>query len=392
MKEKTQLELRIEKMVKEEIYYNILVNALKLYKIDDKLCMNIEFLVDTVMMNPNILYKPISMLSLVKFTKETLDFTNGIKKYNLENNKQIILNSVKRNGNNLSLASTKLKNDYDVVLEAIKNNGLSINYASKKLKNHEQLAIIAINNNPESYYFLSESLKNNENIIKTLIVKEPSKILEFDYLPNYNKLIKKVIKENGMALKYLSNKNRDNERLVLLACKNNINSLEYASERLKNDREFIINTAIKLKTDKVVYFASSSLTHNKQFNIDIIKKIGFNLYFVFDEFKDDIDVVEAAVKNDIRNFEHASERLKENEIIILDLTKKYGPVLRYASNKLLNNPNFMLKAISLYNGSIKYIGKELRTNDSFIDEVINIDKWNKEYFKRGYYEREIKKS
>ena len=84
---------------------------------------------------------------------------------------------------------------------------------------------------------------------------------------------KKVIKENGMALKYLSNKNRDNERLVLLACKNNINSLEYASERLKNDREFIINTAIKLKTDKVVYFASSSLTHNKQFNIDLAKEI-----------------------------------------------------------------------------------------------------------------------
>ena len=36
MKEKTQLELRIEKMVKEENYYNVLVNALKLYKIDDK--------------------------------------------------------------------------------------------------------------------------------------------------------------------------------------------------------------------------------------------------------------------------------------------------------------------------------------------------------------------
>lgn len=392
MKEKTQLELRIEKMVKDKNYYNILINALKLYKLDEKYYTDIDFLVDTVMMNPNILYKPISMLSLVKFTKETLDFTNGIKKYKLENNKQIILNSVKRNGNNLSLASVKLKNDYSVVLEAVKNNGLSINYASKKLKNNEDLAIAAINNNPESYYFLSENLKNDENIIKTLLIKEPSKILEFDYLQNYNKLIKRVIKENGLALKYLSNKNRDNEKLVLLASKNNINSLEYASQRLKNDKEFIISTAIKLKTDKVIYFASESLIHNKQFVIDIIKRIGFNLYFVFDEFKDDIDVVEAAVRNDIRNFEHASDRLKENEIIVLDLTKKYGPVLRYASNKLLNNPNFMMKAISIYNGSIKYIGKELRLNDSFIDEVINIDKWNKEYFRRGNNERKIKES
>ena len=391
MKQKTQLELRIEKMVNDENYYNILEKALKFYKIDNELMNNIDFLVDTVMMNPNILYKPISMLSLINFTNETLDFTNGIKKYNLANNKQIILNSVRRNGNNLSLASTKLKNDYNVVLEAIKNNGLAINYASKKLKDNFDLGILAINNNPDSYYYLSENLKNNEDIIKTLIVKEPSKILEFDYLSNYNKLIKKAIKENGMLLKYLSTKNRDNEKIVLLASKNNINSLEYASVRLKNDQNFIINTALKLKSDKVIYFASSSLRHNKQFNINLIEKIGFNLYLMFDEFKDDIDVVEAAVKNDIRNFEHASKRLKENELIVLDLTKKYGPVLRYASSKLLNNSSFMMKAIKLYNGSIKYIGKQLKCDDSFIDEVIKINNWNKEYFKRGNYERKIKK-
>ena len=65
------------------------------------------------------------------------------------------------------------------------------------------------------------------------------------------------------------------------------------------------------------------------------------------------------------------------------LTKKYGSVLRYASNNLLNDANFMKKAISLYNGSIKYIGKELRNNNNFIDEIINIDKWNKEYLKKG---------
>lgn len=383
MKEKTQLELRIEKIVTEESYNKLLINALKLYKIDEKLYVNIDFLIDTVMMNPNILYKPFSMLQKIKFTNDLLDFTNGIKKYNLENNKQIILNSVKRNGNNLNLASTKLKNDFDVVLEAVKNNGLSIKYASKKLKSNNELAVVAINNNPDSYYLLSEKLKNDENIIKEFLIKNPVNILDFNYLPYFNKLVKKVIKENGLALKYLSEKYKDNEKLVLLACKNNINSLEYASDRIKNNDEFIINTAIKLKTDKIIYFASPILMHSKQFNIEIIKRVGFNLYFVFDEFKDDIDVVETAVKNDIRNFEHASKRLKENEIIVLELTKKYGSVLRYASNNLLNDANFMKKAISLYNGSIKYIGKELRNNNNFIDEVINIDKWNKEYLKKG---------
>ena len=96
---------------------------------------------------------------------------------------------------------------------------------------------------------------------------------------------------------------------------------------------------------------------------------------------DDLDVVEAAVSVDIRNFEHASNRIKENEMIVLDLTKKYGSVIRYSSNKLLTNPDFMLKAIKVYSVSIKYISHELKENNDFIDEVIKIDKWNKEYLK-----------
>ena len=381
MKEKTQLELRIEKMFENNQYRYIIVEALKLYNIDEELINNIDFLVDTVMMNPNVLYKPVSMLSRVTFNKDCLDFTNGIKKYNLNNNKNIILNSVKRNGLNLNLASTKLKNNSEIVKEALNNNGLAIQYASKKLKSDIDLGIIAINNNPESYYFLNENLKNNEDVIITLLIKSPDKIHQFDYLENYNQIIRKVIKQNGLALKYLSNKNRDNERMVTMALKNNIKALEYASIRLKNDPDFIINLAVKFKNDQIIYYASDKLLHNKNFIINIIKKLGFNLYLVHDEFKDDLDVVEAAVSVDVRNFEHASNRIKENEMIVLDLTKKYGSVIRYASNKLLTSPIFMLKAIKVYSVSIKYIDKELKQNDDFINEVIKLDKWNKEYLK-----------
>ena len=55
-----------------------------------------------------------SITDRMVWNKSLID-TLGLQTY-FENNKQIILNSVKRNGNNLSLASTKLKNDYDVVL------------------------------------------------------------------------------------------------------------------------------------------------------------------------------------------------------------------------------------------------------------------------------------
>ncbi|MEG0576976.1 MAG: DUF4116 domain-containing protein [Bacilli bacterium] len=371
MKERSLIELKIQRLFDNQEYRKFILDLLKKLKIRET---HIDFLIDTVMMNPNVLFRPRKNLSILE-----LDFTAGIKKYALDNNKQVILNSVTRNGLNIKLASQKLKNSEEIVKRAISNNGLALEYASKKLKDNKELVLLAIKNNPDSYYFAGLNLKNDPKIIKSVLVREPSYIPKFEYLQKFNDLVKAVIKENGLALEYATSKLKNNKKVVQMAAKENIKALSFASFDLKNDEGFIIETAKKLKSDQVIYYASEFLLSNKEFYIDIIEKIGFNLYFVKDEFKDDLEVVEVAIKKDIRNLEHASNRLKENEIFILHLIKKYGPILRYASKSLLEDKDFMIKAIKTYNGSIKYANESLYNNKLFIKEVSSIDNWCKLY-------------
>ena len=61
-----------------------------------------------------------------------------------ENNKEIILEAVKQNGNALKYASEDLRNDIDIVLEAVKENGVALVYASNNLKNNREIVLEAV--------------------------------------------------------------------------------------------------------------------------------------------------------------------------------------------------------------------------------------------------------
>lgn len=369
----TQLEKRIIKILENESYKNKLIEILKLYDIRD---ITDELLIDTIMMNPSCLFRDITK---VKIDNTMLDFTNCIKKYDLSDNKIVILNSISRNGNNLKFASQKLKSNKDVVMKAVSTCGKALQYSN--LKNNKDIVMKAILNDPESYYMASVELKNDLDIIKLFLVKSPDKLLEFDYLDNYTKVVKSVIKENGLALKYASKDLRTNKNVVVSACKNNIKALQYADISLLKNDSFIINLSKKLRNDQVIYYAHDSLLNSKDFVIKIINELSFNLYFINDKYKDDIEVVNASINKDIRNLSHASDRIKSNEQYVLELIKKHGPILIYAHKDLLTNECFMYKAIKEYNGSIKYLSGDLLNNKDFINKVKSINTWCYNYLK-----------
>lgn len=49
----------------------------------------------------------------------------------------------------------------------------------------------------------------------------------------YKKMIMQDVRENGLALEYVTDELQDDEEVVLIAIKNNCWALKYASERLQ---------------------------------------------------------------------------------------------------------------------------------------------------------------
>lgn len=147
-----------------------------------------------------------------------------IKKYTEYN---YVLERVSKYGNELYYTSSKLQDNYDIVIAAVKSDSSALKYASRRLKANHEIIKIAIQ-------------KNGIDVGAAIGV--------FD---NFE-IIKLAVSNNGYAIKYGSDKLRDNEEIAIVAGCDNIQSLNYASLRIRNNRK-VIFTCIKKSKGDIIY-------------------------------------------------------------------------------------------------------------------------------------------
>lgn len=113
-------------------------------------------------------------------------------------------------------------------------------------------------------------------------MKDYEKILKNN--PNNKEIAIKVMKENGVYLKFLTNELKDDEKIVKEATNSYVYSIQYASERIQNNKTFImtlLNENIfifrylqdKMQNDKDVlqmlkFYHSLSNTNINKYNSD----------------------------------------------------------------------------------------------------------------------------
>ena len=199
---------------------------------------------------------------LVKIISENCDL---LQKYdNLRNDKKIILEVVKLNGQALYYVSEELKNDKEIVLEAVKQNEKTFIHASKKLKNDREIVLEAVKRNGYMLSHASDQLKNNKEIVMEAIKQNGCALNDASQeLKNNKEIVIKAIQQNGHAICCASDKLKNDKEIVLEAVKQNGSSLIHASNELKNDKEIVLE-AVK-QYSYALNYASDELKSNKEF-------------------------------------------------------------------------------------------------------------------------------
>jgi hypothetical protein len=87
-------------------------------------------------------------------------------------------------------------------------------------------------------------------------------------------------------------------------------------------------------------------------------------------FKDDMDIVRAALSSDVRNIQFASDRLKNNKELATELILRQWSILRYLGNEIRGNRDIMLLAIRQNGMAIQYATEELLKDKELVDEAI----------------------
>ena len=179
---------------------------------------------------------------------------------------------------------------------------------------------------------------NNFDIIDTVIL---SKIAEHGFITvilSYKKDLYCLGNENG---KYILDDRNDNYsellKLVILYKKNNSYNIikKYSYKRLL----LLEDDEIDERDGKSLEYASDILKNDKQFILKAVKQNGFYLYYTSNHLKNDKEIVLAAVIQIGAALIFASTLLHNNKEFILECVKQNSHVLQYIQDKPISKSN-----------------------------------------------------
>ena len=181
-------------------------------------------------------------------------------------------------------------------------------YIHLSLKNDEQIilnAALALSH-PRFSYLCYKSLQH--------IPKE---------FKDNNKFFELICSIEGNNIQYASNNLRNNKKLVDIALKSNPNSFRYISKKYRNDEYTILECIkiLKMKEDSnnylLSYISSDIIRDNKDIVIELVKMNGSQLEFASSRLKKDRDVVYAAIANDPYAYSFVDKSLNYDKYILL---------------------------------------------------------------------------
>ena len=245
-------------------------------------------------------------------------------------NKDFIKYFINYNSANIRFASDDLKNDIELVNFAINQSGFALQYLNEIYRDNEDIVRIAINNYPRCFQYISERFRDNEDIVR-IAIKDDPKCFEYisERLRNNKEIIMECIKilqlskeKYNNILRFVSEIHRNDKEIVLPLVGMNGSDLQYVSEDLITDKD-VVYAAIN--NDSTVFMDADELFfEDREFILLCLNTNGYDeenyekfLEDLIDNFKDDKDIVLAAVKKCGNNIKYASNRLKNDKDVVL---------------------------------------------------------------------------
>ncbi|MCX6987428.1 MAG: DUF4116 domain-containing protein [Chlamydiae bacterium] len=140
----------------------------------------------------------------------------------------------------------------------------------------------------------------------------------------------------GSRLDCVSPALKDDEELVLVALENNPKALEFASDRLKNNREFFLKALERWRSDcpPILAWASTELRKDRELVAAAVILNGYNLDYVDDSFKADREMVLAAIRATPPMFARISKVLQGDGEMVEQAVRADKRLLHFASAEL----------------------------------------------------------
>ena len=260
-----------------------------------------------------------------------------------KSDKQVVLNAVRQNGNIIDHVDPKLQHDPDIILAALTQSQFpypkALSYATDALKSDRQKMLMAVRSDGRTYAYLDESLKKDHEIILTALKNKAGIAL----------LDNPLISNKHIVLQAL-----DPASLVVgssAAAKKPILDFQDVNTQFKKDKQ--IQLAAILGSSTAMPEGDDDFRDNKTLVLLAFKQLGHTGGGTF--------------------LEHASQRLKNDDDVVLAAILDRGFALKFASSRLRKDKQMVMLAVSNEGGALHYADKSLQDDRDIVMAAVLSD-------------------
>lgn len=232
------------------------IKALKYKSHDERIWLwdftrnNVDFTLKNKIVNRNDMLEIIEKISNLKKTQSGYEFKDSLllnASDALKDDKEIVIKCVIIVPQSYKDASLRLQKDDNVIKVLAINLHFDKNIKETIPNLNKDIALKLVTFNPASYCRLIDYQNDKDVIIQAL--KDPTHIrgMVLPYIPNHMKQNKDI--EKALDIKdprYFSEKYNNDEKLILDGIEYDRNVIQYASKKLKNNKQFVIKYMKKL--------------------------------------------------------------------------------------------------------------------------------------------------
>lgn len=225
-------------------------------------------------------------------------------------------------------------------------------------------------------YFLLERLLSVHRSNKIIIMKILSSYSGV-YLPllslseaekDDKELMMIAVNSNGLNLSYCSDGLKDDEDIVMTAIKDKPKAIAHASPRLK-ENENIITTALAQETRvSILCHFSDRIKDDPHYVKLAISNNAMNLYYASTRLKNDRKIVLAAIRQNADSFIYASNELKDDEKIvrIMSKTRTTGSILNHVGERWNDDKEIVKSMIEMNSYNFVYASARLKNDKEIL--------------------------
>ena len=247
-----------------------------------------------------------------------------------------------------------------------------------KYRRRRQAAFQAIQDGSYFPFTKSKWLMNDKEFVFKAIEKEGDHVIQHmsgelrdDKAFALALLDRKHGQRNFLLLSQLSVRLQDDRDIVKLSIQSWGPSLEYASERLRDDKEIVLTA---MRGYGSLEFASGRLKDDHDVVMEAISaissssmgaRVGYVLNHASRRLQSDKEILTNAISIDPTAIEFAPPVVRDDERFMLEIVCRWGHLLEYASNRIKDMDHIVLKAVEQYEGAIQYVSTRLKKDKNF---------------------------